>query len=77
MFFYAKIKMGCGCEKKRGSGVRYHRHKAIMKRGSGRGKKRKRVASGVSFRGSGIIMTGAGVSAKRARKTVSNGRVHI
>ena len=69
--------MGCGCEKK-GSGVKYHRRRkaAIMKRGSGRGKKRKR-ASGISFKGSGIIMTGAGVPAKRARKMVSNGRVHI
>ena len=63
--------MPCGCKKK-GSG----RKLALYKQGSGRGKKRKR-AGGLVMRGSGIMMTGGGVPAKRSRKVVSGGRVQI
>ena len=57
---------GCGCKKK-----------AVHKRGSGRGKKRKRRASGVVFKGSGVLLTGAGVPQKKMRRTIVGGRVRI
>ena len=58
--------MPCGCK-----------HKGVYKRGSGRGKKRKRKAAGLVFKGSGVMLTGAGVAQKKQRRMVVSGRVRI
>ena len=70
--------MPCGCKKKhkQGSGIlRGMTWKGPYKRASGLRRRKKKQAGGVSFHGSGVVITGNGVSTKGGKHKVRGRKV--